>query len=1053
MSNSTIKLKSSTTAGNTPSSLETGEFAINVADGNLFYGSASAVKQDLVLETLTVKGSLTAENYIVSSSVTHMTQSFSSGSTIFGDTSDDTHQFTGSLSVTGGLDIDYGDSTFRESVQIGKLDRPITLTGGNSFVSTRPTIEGGGSSFVDFTTGINLTTEKKISFDSDQTNTYIAANSESPEDLEIHADQDIILNPDGQVIANSNISASGTIVGSNLSGTNTGDQDLSSYSTIVQLNASSSALQTNIDGKQATLTFGKSSGNALKSEEALTTNDVLLMGSSNVKGRTYSQFRSDINVEDGADVTDTTNVTAAGALMDSEVTNLAQVKAFDSSDYATAAQGTKADTAIQPSQTSSFSTATGVEDNADVTDTTNVTAAGALMDSELSEIATVKALTATGISGSFTAASASFSTRVAANDAKLTANTTNVTSAGALMDSEVTNLAQVKAFDSSDYATSAQGTKADTAIQPSQTSSFSTATGVEDNADVTDTTNVTAAGALMDSEVTNLAQVKAFDSSDYATAAQGTKADSAIQPADTASFAITGSDVSFGHLSSSHFQVGTLDRPFKITGGGSFAATRPTIEGIGGYINVDSGINLTGEYKLSFDNDVTNTYIKANSDNPEDLEIHADQDIILNPDNAVDIQGILSIPGFNDVSASLAAASGGGGGDITGVTAGNGLTGGGSSGDVTLTVGAGTGVTVNSGDIAIGQAVSTTSNVTFANIVADNIKASGENADALRILDFDGDAFIKFDGKLSANNGVITIGDPDEGGGSTQIKLTDSNKSIQLGINANTHVTASGNISASGTFISNGVTVDATGFGAADNALQVVNSSGTPIFEVEGTGDVTANQSGRVAAFNILRVAAGSQSAPSIAFTSDSNTGIYNPSTDQINIQAGGGTTELYVNTSGVTVNNGTFAIPGFSDVSASLAAAGGGAAATTYRTVIESSCFLAQNTLRYLPFNSLSEQTSFNYLSITPAAADGKLVSITMWPQSSGGSTVVGLHINSNATAATTDTQTITAGTPLTFTFSSNNTFSQNDEISFSVNPTNNINGLAAQIVLEYDL
>ena len=31
--------------------------------------------------------------------------------------------------------------------------------------------------------------------------------------------------------------------------------------------------------------------------------------------------------------------------MDSEVTNLAQVKAFDSSDYATAAQGTKADTA------------------------------------------------------------------------------------------------------------------------------------------------------------------------------------------------------------------------------------------------------------------------------------------------------------------------------------------------------------------------------------------------------------------------------------------------------------------------------------------------------------------------------------------------------------------------------------------------------------------------------------------------------------------------------------------------------------------------------------
>jgi hypothetical protein len=52
---------------------------------------------------------------------------------------------------------------------------------------------------------------------------------------------------------------------------------------------------------------------------------------------------------------------------------------------------------------------------------------------------------------------------------------------------------------------------------------------IEAEADVTDATNVQAAGALMDSEVTNLAQVKAFDSSDYATAAQGSTADSALQ--------------------------------------------------------------------------------------------------------------------------------------------------------------------------------------------------------------------------------------------------------------------------------------------------------------------------------------------------------------------------------------------------------------------------------------------------------------------------------------------------------------------------------------------
>ena len=119
-------------------------------------------------------------------------------------------------------------------------------------------------------------------------------------------------------------------------------------------------------------------------------------------------------------------------------------------------------------------------------------------------------------------------------------DTANVTAAGALMDSEVTNLAQVKAFDSSDYATSAQGALADSAQQPPAEGAFvdgdkTKLDGIEAGADVTDTANVTAAGALMDSEVTNLAQVKAFDSSDYATSAQGALADSAVQPGDNVS--------------------------------------------------------------------------------------------------------------------------------------------------------------------------------------------------------------------------------------------------------------------------------------------------------------------------------------------------------------------------------------------------------------------------------------------------------------------------------------------------------------------------------------
>ena len=100
---STIKIKNSTTTGSAPTSLVRGELAINVADGNLFYGNGSSVKQNFVVDELEVKGNLTAQQYIVSSSVTYTTQSFSSGSTVFGDTQDDTHQFTGSINITGSV--------------------------------------------------------------------------------------------------------------------------------------------------------------------------------------------------------------------------------------------------------------------------------------------------------------------------------------------------------------------------------------------------------------------------------------------------------------------------------------------------------------------------------------------------------------------------------------------------------------------------------------------------------------------------------------------------------------------------------------------------------------------------------------------------------------------------------------------------------------------------------------------------------------------------------------------------------------------------------------
>ena len=61
----------------------------------------SLIVSDAVQGNLTIEGDLIARQYIVSSSVTHLTSSAISGSSTFGDTSDDIHQFTGSVSFGG----------------------------------------------------------------------------------------------------------------------------------------------------------------------------------------------------------------------------------------------------------------------------------------------------------------------------------------------------------------------------------------------------------------------------------------------------------------------------------------------------------------------------------------------------------------------------------------------------------------------------------------------------------------------------------------------------------------------------------------------------------------------------------------------------------------------------------------------------------------------------------------------------------------------------------------------------------------------------------------
>jgi hypothetical protein len=79
-------------------------------------------------------------------------------------------------------------------------------------------------------------------------------------------------------------------------------------------------------------TIGIADNNLVEVDDAdAADNDYAKFTANGLEGREYSEVRSDLNVEDGADVTDTANVTSAGALMDSECTSLADVKALDQS--------------------------------------------------------------------------------------------------------------------------------------------------------------------------------------------------------------------------------------------------------------------------------------------------------------------------------------------------------------------------------------------------------------------------------------------------------------------------------------------------------------------------------------------------------------------------------------------------------------------------------------------------------------------------------------------------------------------------------------------------
>ena len=120
--------------------------------GKVGIGTTTPNSKLHVVGDIRATGDIIAQNYIVSSSVTYMTSSFSSGSTIFGDSLDDTHQFTGSVYISGsgdGLTItspssDYGIRFKTPTANKGRIgsDAAIILFNESAMTLTAGSLAG-----------------------------------------------------------------------------------------------------------------------------------------------------------------------------------------------------------------------------------------------------------------------------------------------------------------------------------------------------------------------------------------------------------------------------------------------------------------------------------------------------------------------------------------------------------------------------------------------------------------------------------------------------------------------------------------------------------------------------------------------------------------------------------------------------------------------------------------------------------------------------------------------------------------------------------------------
>ena len=152
-------------------------------------GMAQVNKDWVVLGDL-IAENVRAENFIVSSSTTYMTTSFSAGNTAFGDSSDDLHHFTGSVNVTGSFNVN-GTTAF------SAISNDTTMTDSSQ---TDVVTEHAIKTYVDTRDAYlrKQYVKKAASISVPSTASFTAVTASSPTELDDTGENDFIFFVNGQ---------------------------------------------------------------------------------------------------------------------------------------------------------------------------------------------------------------------------------------------------------------------------------------------------------------------------------------------------------------------------------------------------------------------------------------------------------------------------------------------------------------------------------------------------------------------------------------------------------------------------------------------------------------------------------------------------------------------------------------------------------------------------------------------------------------------------------------------------------------------------------------